>query len=917
MNKKSATAAATNSNINWNRPLYLINFRPNRKDSSDTAELKSITHTWINTGQGIMADLKEIENKEDNAGILIAFSHAHGHAVSAFLKQAAQFDDSDVIIACPKSNKSRKTELLTGFRVEELNTPFLLINKTTALGLLHAGIDLSDKYAFLYALEKCSSSWSNVSSDVADEQKEIPGLKKKWGTSLKYYNPLNFGKSPVRHLFWALSLIVLIIMTTMSRDAGISGDEFTQYDWADTAIIPYYTEGKQAALEDNKKLMHLYGSSFDTFTAIMARITGTDDVYGLRHFWNAVFGFFCMLFAALIIKKLTRGYKWAAIGLILLFFTPRLLGDSLNNPKDIPFAAGYIIGIYYALKYYGRNGGRLSQVIGLILGISLAISIRIGGLVLIPTIALYAGIRYIQQIGWKQFISFKWNGFVRFIAGFLGISFAAYIIGIAPWPYGIEEPFTNPFNALKAFTNFEATLRQLFEGKMMDSAMLPSYYLSKYLLITLPLSCLAGLLIYLAVNALKRKAVWDESLIILFAAVFPVFYIWLQKSNVYGGMRQILFVVPCLIIVAVYGFFLLEKWFSKIKVMQMAIPGAALLLSAPAAIHTFKNHPLQYVYFNELVGGVNGAYSYYEMDYYLASLRQSSEWLLENVIRKNPDKKFEVLTYGMDHVKYYMRNDKNVHVGFTRTDERSNKDWDYTIFYNGFTDHDRLSNGAYPPVGTVFTPKVDGKPMGWVIKRPSRADYEGFVALDKTKNYRLAAEKFNEYLKADQKNSEVWFYLSNAYANLGNLDSAIYAAEESLKVFPESSKSLFALNSFYGAQQKFDKAEAVMQKYIDSRPNDPDGWMMLAQSQFGSRKMDAAKLSIQKAIAIEPIRNAAYYETGARILQALKDDIGMKQYINAMQINSRDPKVQGAALESIQSIYSEITGNELDLTKYQ
>lgn len=916
MNKKATAVTTSASSKPWDLPLYMVSYKSNKKEPADIPELKSTKHVWLNSGQGFAADLNEFASKEDNAWLLIAFAHAHGHAVSSFLQQAASLSSEDVIIATTNTPNSKKTEWLSGFRPSELNTPFLLVNKATLLNLLSSGVDLTQKYTLLYGLEKSSNHWAMVETTASDEQKAMPTLKDKIKAAVSHYNPIKFMQQPARHLFWALALVVLVAMTAMSRDAGISGDEFTQYDWADTAIIPYYTDGKEAALEDNKKLMHLYGSSFDTFTALMARITGTDDVYRLRHFWNSVFGFICIIFSALIIKRLTNSYKWATVGLIALFFTPRLLGDALNNPKDIPFAAGYIMGIYYALRYYGRNGGRLSQAIGLVLGIALAISIRIGGLVLVPTVALYAGIKYIEKIGWKQFASFRWTGFVRFIGGFSVMAFAAFLIGIAPWPYGIEEPFTNPFNALKAFTNFEATLRQLFEGKMMDSGMLPSYYLSKYLLITLPLTALFGLLLYILTMLIKRKF-WDESLIILFAAVFPVFYIWLQKSNVYGGMRQILFVVPCLIILAIVGFWLLEKYLQKIKLAKTALPVLALALSAPAAVHTFKNHPLQYVYFNELVGGVKGAYSYYEMDYYLASLRQSSEWLLNNVIRKNPDKKFEVLTYGMDHVKYYMRNDKNVHVGFTRTDERSNKDWDYTIFYNGFTDHDRLSNGSYPPVGTVFTPTVDGKPMGWVVKRPSRADFEGYVALEKTKNYRLAAEKFNEYLKSDNKSSEVWFYLSNAYANLGNLDSAIWAAEKSLAVFPESSKSLFALNSFYGAQQKWDKAAETMQKYLESRPNDPDGWMMLAQSQFGARKLDDAKTSIQKAIAIEPIRNAAYYETGARIMQAMKDDIGMKQYINAMQINSRDPKVQGPALESIQSIYSEITGNDLDLSKYQ
>lgn len=918
MRKKAATEAQGPAPVNHLK-LICIPFYQRKNESRDMPELKAWEHEWITDGDDFNARLRlAVDKATDEHHILIGFAHAHGHALAGFLQQADGLaGKNDVVLASPEVKNKRISEWMTGFRTAEFHTPFAIVNAETARNMLKTGMNLGDKYACLYALNKCGYNWAHVTATVQDAPKQLPGLKDKLRLTSGYYSPLKFASQPVRHLFWALALVALIAMTAMSRNAGISGDEFTQYDWADTAIIPYYTEGKQSALMDEKKLMHLYGSSFDTFTAIMARLTGTDDVYGLRHFWNAVVGFFCILFTSLIIKRLTRSYLWACVGLVLLFFTPRLLGDALNNPKDIPFAAGYVMGLYYALLFYGSNGGRFSQGLGLMLGIAAAISIRIGGLVLVPTVALYAGLSFIDRTGWSNFLKLKWKGFGKFIGTFLIIAFGGYLIGIAPWPYGIEEPLTNPLQALKAFTNFEASLRQLFEGKNMDSSMLPPYYLSKYLLITLPLISLAGVLLYLILGLFSKKNYTHAGMILFFAAAFPVFYIWLQKSNVYGGMRQILFVVPCLVASATLGFYLLQQRLKNIRAAAVAVPALALAGALPPAMHTVKNHPHEYIYFNEIVGGVKGAYSYYEMDYYLASLRQSSEWLLENVIRKNPDKKFEVLTYGMDHVKYYMRNDKNVHVGFTRPDERSNKDWDYVIFYNGFTDHARLTNGAYPPPGTVFTPMVDGKPVGWVVKRPSRADFEGYKLMEKDTNLRQGLIKFHEYLKADNQNSEVYFYMANAYANLGSMDSAIWAAKESLRIFPESSRSLLSLNTFYMRKQDWKNAIKTMDIYLESRPGDADGWWMKAQGQLAANELDGAKESINKAIGIEPIRNPSYYETAARIAQASKDQVNFRLYINAMGISSKDAKAQGAALEAIQSIYVEITGEELDLTKYQ
>jgi tetratricopeptide (TPR) repeat protein len=253
-----------------------------------------------------------------------------------------------------------------------------------------------------------------------------------------------------------------------------------------------------------------------------------------------------------------------------------------------------------------------------------------------------------------------------------------------------------------------------------------------------------------------------------------------------------------------------------------------------------------------------------------------------------------------------------VHVGFTRADERSSFKWDYAIFYNGFTDKSRLTNGAYPPIGTVYTPMVDGKPMGWVVKRPSFEDVEGYTAMEKEKNYPKAVQKFKSYLTVDGKSSEVYFYLANAYANLGNLDSAIWSAEKSLEIYPESNRALLSLNSFYAGKGQWDKAVQTMVRYTKSRPADPDGWWIKSQMEFNKRDFTAAEKSLRKTLSLEA-KNPKYYEIGVNIYQALKDDVNARLYYNASRVNSNNPKEQQDGLSAIQSIYLDITGEELDL----
>lgn len=868
-------------------------------------------------------DLKEQLRRSREAGnlyTLVAFTQGSNYnfAEPALKKICHRQNPEDVFLLTSADKNELKLELISGFKTNELHAPAVFIRTAILSDEVLSSLNTNDKAEFLYGLEKVSSTWCNENTDHTDKSLKInPGLKARLAWAWNWYKPGNSFQKPWKLTFFLASIAALVAVTMMSRDAGISGDEFTQYDWADTAIIPYYTDGKDAALSDPAKNMHLYGSSFDTFTAVVARITGTDDIYEMRHFWNAVFGFICIFFTSLIIKRITGSYLYALLGLVILFFTPRIIGDALNNPKDIPFAAGYVIALYYSLKYFSAGGRRpTSQLIGIIMGVSLAISIRIGGLVLLPIIVAVAGFEYIRQIGWKSFLAFKWTGFKSLLLQFIILTVSSYFLGILFWPYGIEDPFVNPFDALEAFTNYEVSLRQLFEGKLFDSDLLPGYYLVKYIFITLPVVSILGLGIFAAIAISKLKSIPPAVWYVVFAGVFPVAYIWIQNSNVYGGLRQVLFVIPCLIAAAVYGYYLLSKKFGNKAWMGYATASLMLILTIPPANHVIKSHPMEYVYFNEFVGGVEGAYGNYEMDYYLASLKPSTEWFLENVARKNPGKKYTVLTYGMDQVKYYCRKDTNVHVGFTRYDDRSEKKWDYAIFFNAYMDKARLLGETYPPVGTVFSPKINGKPMGVVIQRPGFEDYEGFNA-DRNKDYNTAVLKYKQYLKKDPNSNEVYLYLAYAYANLNNLDSAIWAAGQSVKLYPEFTKALFALNQFYVGKKDYDNAIKVMDKYLESRPKDGDAYLIKGQTLAQKGDLNGAIQSIQSAISSSPMDYRSY-QLGAQIYQALGDNLNASLYNDALlMFSSKDAAQNEKGQEAVKGIYLSITGKELDMEKYK
>jgi len=744
-------------------------------------------------------------------------------------------------------------------------------------------------------------------------------------------------------LFIGIAALGLLHITSTSQKAGISGDEFIQHEYGrvianyhlnkigmgmpidtlalkgqkmNTIAKAFPEKGADiATLEDPDKLMHLYGSSFDTFNSLLIHWFDIENYMEFRHFWNAVFGWLIFVFTALIARRLTKGnWIWASIAFLLVYFTPRIFGEALNNPKDIPFALGYIMSLYYALKVY-RNFPhfRTWDLVGLVFGIGLGISIRIGGLLFVGVTGVYMGLKFIESIGIKEFIGFKWKGLTNWISTFAGVALVAYLIGIYVWPYGWESPIDNPMKALSAFTDFQVSLRQLFDGVLYDSDNLPPYYLSKYILITLPIGILLGIGLWIISTTVKRKSFTNEEFLLFFAAVFPIFYIYSQGSSVYGGLRHILFTLPGFVLIGTLGYYKISKWLPKPNTLG---PVLALLPAILPISFVLKNQNLSYMYFNETIGGIDGAYGNYELDYYLASLKPSSEYLAEEVLSKNPDKEFKIVSYGMDQVKYYLRNHPNAKVGFTRFDDRSEKSWDYSIFYNAYMDQHRLQNGYYPPIGTVYAPEVDGKAVGCVVKRPSLLDYEGIQALIKENNNDKAIALLKSYSEIDSISSEVWFYLANAYANKNNDDSAIFYAQKSTHVFKENSRTLFLTYQIHMRNNRTKEAIATMETYIKSRPKDPDGYIMKGQAQLYAKEYYAAIETVQKAIPFNPF-DERIYGIGAQCYQSLKDNANTQLWYKAAMLKqAKTQQEQGESIRNIQTIYQNATGEEMDLNKY-
>lgn len=604
-----------------------------------------------------------------------------------------------------------------------------------------------------------------------------------------------------RFVFIVLATILFVLMPIMSIDSGISGDEPKfQYPQAKKLYNYYITLGKDKSYSESPGRFDTYGMVFDTFTIFVIDIFNIKNYYEARHILNSLMGWLAILAVGLIARYLS-GWRAGIIAMLLLFISPRFIGHSWNNPKDIPFATFYILSLFYLVKYLMELPKVKSRTIFLLsLCIGLSISNRVGGLLLIPYVFLFSGLYFLFSSQRKTLLSSdNMQRFWRLMGWAVIISVLGYILCIPFWPYAIQNPIKNPLSALKFFSNYTTGLRQLFEGKIIWSNSITWNYVPKYILITVPVVVFTGILFYFMLYPLikqRLKLLWG--FLLLFVCVFPVAYMIYKKSNLYGGWRHAIFVYPSIVVIAALGYETLLRIVKK-PLFQLIVALLLVGLSFHPVKHIIKNHPYQYIYFNELMGGIKNAYGKYELDYYFHSVKEATDWLLDymksDTIPANEPTK--IRANFINPVHYYIRNaEDSIQAGYFRYYERGNHDWDYGIVTNTYINQYQLKRKIWPPKNTIHTIDVDGYPICAVIKRKNKFDYLGYEAL-KNNNISLGIHYLTKAIQDDPNNEIAHLNLAQVWISIKNYDAAIQTANKCLAVYPNYDRALNILGVAY------------------------------------------------------------------------------------------------------------------------
>lgn len=344
------------------------------------------------------------------------------------------------------------------------------------------------------------------------------------------------------------------------------------------------------------------------------------------------------------------------------------------------------VGLFLAWRKVPRALASLATTAFPAVALGLSTSIRVLGPLAGLFVAAYALRRYGRQA-------------LPLLATYL---LMASVVTYTTWPYLWPDPLGHLVESVRVMAEYPWQGQVLFDGRMYSSTLLPATYLPVLLGIQLsepvwPLF-LIGLII--AARDMGRRRVGALGLLLLTGAWFagPVIAFIVTRSPLYDNFRQVIFILPPVFMIA-------GVVFDRVKRLPLQIALIALVVM-PGIVDGVHLHPYEYIYYNRFIGGVQGAFRKYELDYWGTSYREAAGYL-NAVAPANAN----IWVEGPAHlIQVYARPDLKI---FSTYEVERADHYDYVIALTRF-DMDLKSFPAAPIVEAI---QRDGALLA-VIKKP-------------------------------------------------------------------------------------------------------------------------------------------------------------------------------------------------------
>ena len=421
------------------------------------------------------------------------------------------------------------------------------------------------------------------------------------------------------HLADRLSLLALAAMAIIAAATfghyGIGADEWNTAHYGDLTLRWYLTLGADTSSFDYFDL-HYYGAALYALIAVVAKLFPADDGFAVRHGFGMVFGLVALAGAWRLGRRL--GGPWAGLAaLLILALTPYFWGQMAVLPVDTPFAAIMTWALLAALRYGDEIAQpRLSSVLLVALTSGLAAGLRVGALPILALdfVAMVIAFAFVARVPLRPLITrLAWQAPLILVI--------VWIVMLLCWPWGLTGPFAHPFEAMTHFKKLPINFTFPFWGETVRTTDLPWTYVPGYLLAKLPFFFLAAIFALPLAAALVRRQGGEANrrfapafAVTAFAVALPVAAAIATHATLYDGIRHFLFILPPL---AALAGFAAARLAQSHPVASVAVSASGFMAGVAMLWIMGVLHPYEYIWFNELAGGVHGTVDRFEQDYWV------------------------------------------------------------------------------------------------------------------------------------------------------------------------------------------------------------------------------------------------------------------------------------------------------------
>jgi hypothetical protein len=430
-----------------------------------------------------------------------------------------------------------------------------------------------------------------------------------------------------------IAALVAVALCTF-RDYAISNDEGVQHHYGEL-IIAYYASGLTDQSVFGFQNLYLYGGLFDIVSITLSHLVPIDP-YDLRHILCALIGI-GGIGATAATARLIAGPRAALIAAASLSVCGAWYGTMFNHTKDIPFAAAMIGATLFLIRIARRLPSPPAfdiAAFGLLTGA--ALGMRVLGLLLV----IYSGFAIALYLPrpWHGHGVARWRFVISSMWRLLPALLLGYAIMILAWPWAGLAPL-NPIRGLLAFSEFQYSIHTVLGGRVYEMADVPRLYVPIYILIRVPLLILFGAALATMSALLPRLAAGSKEpqrrdiILVALTVVFPLACEVVFRGPAFTGLRHFLFVIPAIAALAGIG---LDRAITALAARGRWVATAGLAAVTAGLLWNgailVRLHPYEYLFYNPVVGGLQGASRRYDLDYWFASMPEAID-VLEAYLR--------------------------------------------------------------------------------------------------------------------------------------------------------------------------------------------------------------------------------------------------------------------------------------------